>query len=54
VKAEKDKSRKYLDLAHEVTSMWDVDSTNIVPIAISANVLITKSLDKHLKRARVR
>ncbi|KAI8429475.1 hypothetical protein MSG28_000111 [Choristoneura fumiferana] len=50
VKAEKDKLSKYLDLAHEVTAMWDVDSTIIVPIVVSANGLIAKSLDQHLKR----
>ncbi|CAB0030643.1 unnamed protein product, partial [Trichogramma brassicae] len=50
VKAEKDKLTKYLDLAHEVTAMWDVDSTIIVPIVVSANGLIAKSLDQHLKR----
>ncbi|XP_061704430.1 uncharacterized protein LOC133515871 [Cydia pomonella] len=50
VKAEKDKSSKYLDLAHEITAMWDVDSTIIVPIVVSANGLIAKSLDQHLER----
>lgn len=49
VKAEKDKLSKYLDLAHEITAMWDVDSTIIVPIVVSANGLIAKSLDQHLK-----
>ena len=49
VKAEKDKLSKYLDLAHEVTAMWDVNSTIIVPIVVSANGLIAKSLDQHLK-----
>lgn len=39
VKAEKDKISKYLDLAHEVTAMWDVDSTIIVPIVVSVNGL---------------
>ncbi|RVE50227.1 hypothetical protein evm_005062 [Chilo suppressalis] len=34
VKVEKDKLSKYLDLAHEVTALWDVDSTIIVPIVI--------------------
>jgi hypothetical protein len=47
---EKDKASKYLDLAHEVTAMWDVNSTIIVPIVVSANGLIAKSLDHHLKR----
>lgn len=50
VKAEKDKLSKYLDLAHEITAMWDVDSTIIVPIVVSVNGLIAKSLDQHLKR----
>ena len=50
VKAEKDKLSKYLDLAHEVTDMWDVDSTIIVPIVVTANGLIAKSLDHHLRR----
>ncbi|XP_063619204.1 uncharacterized protein LOC134792018 [Cydia splendana] len=50
VKAEKDKSSKYLDLAHEITAMWDVDSTIIVPIVVSVNGLIAKSLDQHLER----
>jgi hypothetical protein len=34
VKAEKDKASKYIDLAHKVTVMWDVDSTIIVPARI--------------------
>jgi len=50
VKAEKEKQIKYLDLAHEISDMWDVDSTIIVPIVISVNGLIAKSLDQHLKR----
>ena len=50
VKAEKDKQVKYLDLAHEIVDMWDVDSAIIVPIIVSVNGLIAKSLDKHLKR----
>ncbi len=50
VKAEKDKSSKYLDLAHEIVDMWEVDSAIIVPIVVSANGLIAKSLDHHLKR----
>ncbi|CAH0403609.1 unnamed protein product [Chilo suppressalis] len=49
VKAEKDKLSKYLDLAHEVTALWDVDSTFIVAIVVSVNGLIAKSLDQHLK-----
>lgn len=50
VKAEKDKASKYLDLAHEIVDMWDVDSAVIVPIVVSANGLIAKSLDQHLSR----
>jgi hypothetical protein len=48
VKAEKDQASLYL--AHEITAMWDVDSVIIVPIAVSANGLIAKSLDQHHKR----
>ena len=50
VKAEKEKLFKYLDLAHEITAMWDVNTTVIVPIVVSVNGLITKSLEQHLKR----
>ncbi|XP_052744232.1 trypsin, alkaline C-like [Bicyclus anynana] len=37
VRAETEKKRKYLDLALEVTAMWHVESTEIIPIVISAN-----------------
>ena len=50
VKAEKDKQIKYLDLAREVVDMWHVDSAIIVPIVVTANGLIAKSLDQHLRR----
>ncbi|KAA5618058.1 hypothetical protein F3H11_34520 [Pseudomonas aeruginosa] len=50
VKAEKDKLIKYLDLAHETTAMWHVDSTIIVPIVVSVHGLIAKSFDQHLKK----
>ena len=49
LKAEQDKLLKYTDLAHEVTAMWNVDSTSIVPIIISANGLIAYNLDYNLK-----
>ncbi|XP_045535833.1 uncharacterized protein LOC123721337 [Papilio machaon] len=50
VKAETDKMSKYLDLAHEITAMWHMESTIIVPIVLSVNGLIAKSLDHHLER----
>ncbi|CAH2265665.1 jg4915 [Pararge aegeria aegeria] len=50
VKAEKEKVSKYLDLAHEITAMWNVESTVIVPIVVSANGLLAKSFDQHLKK----
>uniref|UniRef100_A0A2A4JL63 Reverse transcriptase zinc-binding domain-containing protein n=1 Tax=Heliothis virescens TaxID=7102 RepID=A0A2A4JL63_HELVI len=50
VKAEKEKQIKYLDLAHEVVAMWNVDTAVIVPIVVTANGLIAKSLDQHLMR----
>ena len=50
VKAEKEKQIKYLDLAHEVVDMWNVNSAIIVPIVVTANGLIAKSLDEHLSR----
>ena len=50
VKAENDKQIKYLDLAHEIVDMWNVDSAIIVPIVVSVNGLIAKSLDQHLRR----
>ncbi|CAH2108107.1 unnamed protein product [Euphydryas editha] len=50
VKAEKEKLSKYLDLAHEITAMWNVDSTIIVPIVVSVNGLLAKSFDQHLKK----
>ena len=53
VKAEKEKQTKYVDLAREIVDMWDVDSAVIVPIVVSVNGLIAKSLDYHLKRLRL-
>ncbi|CAH0585771.1 unnamed protein product [Chrysodeixis includens] len=50
MKAEKEKQLKYLDLAHEVVSIWEVDSAIIVPIVVAANGLIAKSLNQHLQR----
>ena len=48
----KDKQIKFLDLAQEAVDMWDVDSAIIVPIAVSANGLIAKSLEQHLRRLK--
>ncbi|CAH2209519.1 jg17517 [Pararge aegeria aegeria] len=50
VKAEKEKVSKYLDRAHEITAMWKVESTVIVPIVVSVNGLLAKSFDQHLKK----
>ena len=50
VKAEKEKQIKYLDLAHEVVDMWNISSAVIVPIVVTANGLMAKSLDQHLSR----
>ncbi|CAH2238933.1 jg13741 [Pararge aegeria aegeria] len=50
VNAEKEKVSKYLDLAHEITAMWNVESTVIVPIVVSFNGLLGKSFDQHLKK----
>lgn len=50
IKKEAEKMLKYLDLQHEVTKMWPVDSTIVVPIVVSAHGLIAKSLDQHLRR----
>ena len=50
VKAEKEKLSKYLDLAHVITAIWDVNAIIIVPIIILVNGLIAKNLDQHLKR----
>ncbi|CAH2230236.1 jg19990 [Pararge aegeria aegeria] len=50
VKAEKEKVSKYLDLAHEITAMWSVESTVVVPIVVSVNGLLAKSFDQHLKK----
>jgi shikimate 5-dehydrogenase len=49
VKAEKDIANKD-DLAHEVSSMWDVDSTTIV--SENGRATITKSLDQHHTHSR--
>ncbi|CAH2094527.1 unnamed protein product [Euphydryas editha] len=54
VKAETEKKRKYLDLAHEIVDMWGVDSTEIIPIVISANGLIPVSLAHHLRQLGIR
>lgn len=32
VRAETEKRQKYLDLSHEITGMWDVATTEIIPI----------------------
>ncbi|CAH2233862.1 jg18646 [Pararge aegeria aegeria] len=53
VKAEKEKVSKYLDLAHEIIAMWNVDSTVIVPIVVSVNGLLAKSFDQHLKKIQL-
>ncbi|CAH2215814.1 jg25700 [Pararge aegeria aegeria] len=50
VKAKKEKVSKYLDLAHEITAMWNVESTVVVPIVVSVNGLLAKSFDQHLKK----
>lgn len=47
---EAEKMLKYLDLQHEITKMWPVDSTIVVPIVVSAHGLIAKNLDRHLER----
>ncbi|CAH2232879.1 jg1199 [Pararge aegeria aegeria] len=49
VKAEKEKVSKYLDLVHEITAMWNVESTVVVPIVVSVNGLLAKS-EKDLKK----
>ena len=43
------KQIKYLYLVHEIVDLWDVDSVIILAIVASANGLIAKSLEKHLK-----
>ena len=43
VKTEKEKLSKYLDLAHEITAMWNVNATIIVPIVVTVNGLIAKT-----------
>ena len=48
MKAEKENQIKYLHLAHEVVDMWHVSSAIIVPIVVTANGLIAKSLDEQL------
>lgn len=54
IKAEIDKLSKYQDLAHEVTAMWHVDSTIIVPVVVSVNGLISKSFKQHLKKLNIK
>ncbi|CAH2244898.1 jg21350 [Pararge aegeria aegeria] len=50
VLAEKEKVSKYLDLAHEITATWSVESTVIVPSVVSVTGLLAKSFDQHLKK----
>ncbi|CAH2217247.1 jg20682 [Pararge aegeria aegeria] len=50
VKTEKEKVSKYLDLAYEITAMWNVESTVIVPIVVSVNGLLANSFDQRLKK----
>ncbi|CAH2236251.1 jg7015 [Pararge aegeria aegeria] len=50
VNAEKEKVSKYLDLAHEITALWNVESTVIVPIVVSVNGLFARSFDLLLKK----
>ncbi|CAH2267651.1 jg15260 [Pararge aegeria aegeria] len=40
----------YEDLAHEITAMWNVESTVMVLIVVSVNGLLAKSFDQHLKK----
>ncbi|CAH2240243.1 jg1800 [Pararge aegeria aegeria] len=50
IPTEKEKVSKYWDLAHEITAMWNVESTVVVPIVVSVNGLLAKSFDQHLKK----
>lgn len=54
VKAERDKLVKYLELADEVTEMWRVTSTEIVPVVVSTNGLVPTRLRHHLQRLGLR
>ena len=49
-RAEKKKDKLTLDIAYEIAAMWDVNATIILPIVVTVNCLIEKSLDQHLKR----
>ena len=50
VKTKKHKQFEYLDLAHGVVNIWDVDSEIIMPLVASGNGLIDKSLEQYLRR----
>ncbi|CAH2245046.1 jg17443 [Pararge aegeria aegeria] len=50
MKAGKEKLSKYLDLAHEITTMWNVESTVVIPIVVTVKGLLAKSFDQHLKK----
>ncbi|CAH2210653.1 jg12117 [Pararge aegeria aegeria] len=45
-----EKVSKYLNLAHEITAMWGVESTVIVAIVVSVHGLLAKSCNQHLKK----
>lgn len=49
VKAERDKIAKYLDLSFEYSQIWRIERPSIVPIVISTNGVVPKTLKKHLE-----
>ena len=47
-KAEQDKIQKYFDLSYEYAQIWHIERPAIIPIVISTNGVIPKTLKTHL------
>jgi len=45
-----DKQKKYQNLANEICAMWKEKAAQVIPIAISFTVVISKSLSQSLSR----
>ncbi|KAL1446836.1 hypothetical protein WDU94_012201 [Cyamophila willieti] len=53
-KTEAEKITKYEDLKEEIKRMWKLNKVDIVPIFISSEGVISKSLAKHLKTLNIK
>ena len=48
IKAEKEKISKYIDLSFEYAQIWHIERPKIIPIVISTNGIVPKTLKNYL------